>query len=90
MHSYSGEAGFTPLWWIQGAIFATLTAVGIDKIKTKGPLTWGFILLPRLYLFFFLMSRITMATMYYQYICPRKCFVFKKLKPPSLSIKGHV
>jgi hypothetical protein len=42
MHSYSGEAGFTPLWWIQGAIFATLKAVGIDKIKTKGPLKWGF------------------------------------------------
>jgi hypothetical protein len=42
MHSHSGEAGFTQLWWIQGAIFATLTAVGIDKITTKGALQWGF------------------------------------------------
>jgi hypothetical protein len=42
MHSHSGEAGFTQLWWIQGAIFATLSAVGIDKTTTKGPLQWGF------------------------------------------------
>jgi hypothetical protein len=41
-HSHLGEAGFIWLWWIQGAIFATLTAVGIDKITTKGPLQWGF------------------------------------------------
>jgi hypothetical protein len=38
----SGEAGFTWLWLIQGAIFTTLTAVGIDKITTEGPLQWGF------------------------------------------------
>jgi hypothetical protein len=37
-HSHSGEAGFTQLWWIQRAFFATLTVVGIDKITTKGPL----------------------------------------------------
>jgi hypothetical protein len=41
-HYRLGEAGFTWLWWIQGAIFVTLTAVGIDK-ATKGPLQWGFI-----------------------------------------------
>jgi hypothetical protein len=34
-HLNSEEAGFTWLWWIQGAIFATLTVVGIDKITTK-------------------------------------------------------
>jgi hypothetical protein len=32
MHSPSREAGFTRLWWIQGAISATLTVVGVDKI----------------------------------------------------------
>jgi hypothetical protein len=37
MHSHSKEAGSTPMWWIQGAISATLTAVGIDKITTEGP-----------------------------------------------------
>jgi hypothetical protein len=37
----SREAGFTCLWWIQGMISATLTAVGVDK-TTKGPLQWGF------------------------------------------------
>jgi hypothetical protein len=43
MHSHSREAGLTRLWWIQGAISATLTAVGVvDKIKAKGPLQWGF------------------------------------------------
>jgi hypothetical protein len=42
MLSHSREAGFTWLWWIQGAISATLTAVGVDKITTKGPLQWGF------------------------------------------------
>jgi hypothetical protein len=42
MHSHSGEADFTRLWWIQGAISATLTAVGIDKITTKEPLQCGF------------------------------------------------
>jgi hypothetical protein len=36
------EAGFTWLWWIQGAIFATLSAIEIDKIATKRPLRWGF------------------------------------------------
>jgi hypothetical protein len=41
MHSHSGEAGFTQLWWIKGAIFVTLTVVGVDKITTKGPLQWG-------------------------------------------------
>jgi hypothetical protein len=40
--------------------------------------------------FVFLLSTITVATIFYQYICPRKCVVSKKLKPPSLSIKGHV
>jgi hypothetical protein len=58
MHSHSGEAGFTWLWWIQGAISATLTAVGVDKITTKGTLQWvlmvgHFILLPRQYLLVF-------------------------------------
>jgi hypothetical protein len=42
MYSHSREAGLTRLWWIQGAITATLTAVGVDKITTKGPLQWGF------------------------------------------------
>jgi hypothetical protein len=32
MHSHLREAGFTQLWWIQGAISATLTVVGVDKI----------------------------------------------------------
>jgi hypothetical protein len=41
MHSHSGEAGFTQLWWIKGAIFVTLTVVGVDKITTKGLLQWG-------------------------------------------------
>jgi hypothetical protein len=38
----SKEAGFTWLWWIQGMISATLTAVGVHKTTTKGPLQWGF------------------------------------------------
>jgi hypothetical protein len=43
MHSHSREAGLTQLWWIQGAISATLTVVGvIEKIKKEGPLQWGF------------------------------------------------
>jgi hypothetical protein len=43
MHSYLREAGLTQLWWIQEAISATLTVVGVvDKITTKGPLQWGF------------------------------------------------
>jgi hypothetical protein len=42
MHSHLREAGFTQLWWIQGTISATLTAVGVDK-TTKGSLQWGFI-----------------------------------------------
>jgi hypothetical protein len=42
MHSHLAEAGFTQLWWIRGAIFATLTAVGIGKVTTKGPLQWDF------------------------------------------------
>jgi hypothetical protein len=42
-HSHSREAGLTQLWWIQGAISAILTVVGVvDKITTKGPLQWGF------------------------------------------------
>jgi hypothetical protein len=72
MHSHSGEAGFTQLWWIQGAIFATLTAVGIDKTTTKVLFQWGFnswILSSFTQTvssgFFFFLSRITMATIYY-------------------------
>jgi hypothetical protein len=42
MYSHSREAGLTQLWWIQGAISATLTVVGVDKITTKRPLQWGF------------------------------------------------
>jgi hypothetical protein len=42
MHSHLREAGLTGLWWIQGAITATLTMVGVDKITTKGPLQWDF------------------------------------------------
>jgi hypothetical protein len=38
MHSHSREAGLTRQWWIQGAISATLAAVGVDKITTEGPL----------------------------------------------------
>jgi hypothetical protein len=38
MHSHLREADFTWLWWIQGAMFATLTAVGVDNITTKGHL----------------------------------------------------
>jgi hypothetical protein len=37
-HPHSGEAGFSRMWWIQGAIIVTLTVVGIDKTTTKGPL----------------------------------------------------
>jgi hypothetical protein len=37
IHSHSREGGFTWLWWIQGTVSATLTAVGIDKTTTKGP-----------------------------------------------------
>jgi CHASE2 domain-containing sensor protein len=33
MYSHLGEAGFTQLWWIRGAIFVTLTVVGIDNNK---------------------------------------------------------
>jgi hypothetical protein len=39
---HSTEADLTQLWWIQGAITATLTVMGVDKITTKGPLQWGF------------------------------------------------
>jgi hypothetical protein len=42
MHSNLREAGLTQLWWIQGAITATLTMVEVDKIITKGPLQLGF------------------------------------------------
>jgi hypothetical protein len=43
MLSHSREAGLTQLWWIQGAIIATLTAVGVvDEITTQGPLQRGF------------------------------------------------
>jgi hypothetical protein len=42
-HSHWREAGLIQLWWIQGAIIATFTAMRVvDKIKTKGPLQWGF------------------------------------------------
>jgi hypothetical protein len=41
MRSHSREAGLAQLWWIQGAISVTLTAVGVDKITTKGLLQWG-------------------------------------------------
>lgn len=30
-------AGFSRLWWTQGVILATLTAVGVDKITIWGP-----------------------------------------------------
>jgi hypothetical protein len=42
MQSHLREAGFTRLWWIQGTISATLTAMGVDKTTTKGPLQWDF------------------------------------------------
>jgi hypothetical protein len=43
MHSHLREAGLTWLWWIQGAITATLTVVGVvEKITTRGVLQWGF------------------------------------------------
>jgi hypothetical protein len=42
MHSHLREAGLTRLWWIQAAITATLTMVGVDKITTKRPLQWDF------------------------------------------------
>jgi hypothetical protein len=42
MHSQLGETGFTLLWWTQGALFATLSVVEIDKVTTNGPLQWGF------------------------------------------------
>jgi hypothetical protein len=43
VHSHSRDAGLIQLWWIQGAITATLTVVGVvNKITTKGPLQWGF------------------------------------------------
>jgi hypothetical protein len=42
MHSHSREAGLTQLWWIQRAITATLTMVGVEKITTKGHLQCGF------------------------------------------------
>jgi hypothetical protein len=42
MHSHSREAGCTRLWCIQGMISAILTAVGVNKTRTKGPLQWGF------------------------------------------------
>jgi hypothetical protein len=32
------KSSFTWLWWIQGAISVTLTAVRVNKITTKGPL----------------------------------------------------
>jgi hypothetical protein len=38
VHSHSREVGLTRLWWIQGAVSATLTVVGVDKITTQ----WGF------------------------------------------------
>jgi hypothetical protein len=72
VHHHSREADLTCLWWIQGEISATLTAVAVDKIKKASPM--GF----------------PMATIYYQYTCPGKRVILKKLKPPSLSIKGHV
>jgi hypothetical protein len=86
MHSHSGEAGFTQLWWIQGTSFAALTAVGMDKI-TKRHLQLDILFFHPDSIFWFLIyiyerererereSRITMATIYYQYICPRKHIV---------------
>jgi hypothetical protein len=38
MHSHLREAGLTQLWLIQEAISATLTAVGVERITTKGNL----------------------------------------------------
>jgi hypothetical protein len=92
MHSHSREAALTQLWWIQGATSATLTVVGVDKITTKGPLQWGFngwtfYLITQ----FFELTRITMATILSVYMSKKtRCSFLKKLKPPSLSIKGHV
>jgi hypothetical protein len=37
IHSHPREAGFTQLWWIQGTISATLTAVGVTKQQQKCP-----------------------------------------------------
>jgi hypothetical protein len=71
MYSHSREAGLTQLWWIQGAISATLTVVGVDKITTKGSLQWSFngwtfYTFTQKMSFFFQLSRITKATIYYQ------------------------
>jgi hypothetical protein len=37
-YSHLGEAGFTRLWWIQGAVFVTSTVMEINKRTTNGPL----------------------------------------------------
>jgi hypothetical protein len=55
MHSHSREAGLTRLWWIQGAISATLTMVGVDNITTKGPSN-GVLMVGYFILFFYPMS----------------------------------
>jgi hypothetical protein len=96
MHSHLGETGFTRLWWIQGAISATLAVVRIDKITTKGSLQWGFngwtfysftqTVSP--FFFFFWLRRISMATTYFLYIYTRKIHCLKKVKNTVfLSIK---
>jgi hypothetical protein len=69
--------------------------VGIDKITIKGPLQWGFngwtfYSFTQTVTFFFKLSRIILTTIYYQYICPEKHVVLKKVNPPSLSTGGHV
>jgi hypothetical protein len=95
-NSHLGEAGFTRLWWIWGAIFATLTAVGIDKI-TKGLLQW--VLMVR----FFFTQIVSFGFCFFLtewnyhgnnipsvYMSKKTCCLKKLHKPPSLSIKGHV
>jgi hypothetical protein len=96
MHFHLREAGLPQLCWTQGAISATSTAVGVVHKKTKGPLQralmgGNFPLFFYPMSFFKKLSRITMATMYYQHTCPKNAlFKKKKSKLPSLSIKGHI
>jgi hypothetical protein len=99
MQSHSREVGLTQLWWIQGAISAPLSAVGVDKITTKGGFngrTFNFFFFIQTLSFvfvclFFKLSRIIMATIYYHFIYVQEnTLSLKKLKPPSLSITGHV
>ena len=42
VYSQPWEASFTLLWQIQGAISATFTEVGVDKMTVNGPLQRGF------------------------------------------------